>query len=696
MNTTRITRVMIASVEGESGKSTVALGLLDALAVTAGRVGVYRPVVRDGVDHVLQLLLAQLPGGGNAGTAEGVHYSDVHRDPQQALQRIVDGFRAACEGHDAMVIVGSDFSGVPTPTEFGFNAVIAANLDAPIVLVLSGSGRSAADLATAAEVSIGEARGQHVRVLSVVANRVTDDPGVVRDLLTAATSLPCSAIPEIPLLQAPTVRELVAAVEGTVITGDEVSLDAESIGVMVAAMTMPHVLDRLTESIGVVCPADRDDVLLGLLVASASRTFPSPSAVFLNGDLPISPQVRRLIDGLHVPLPLISCSGGSMATASALAEVRGRLTAEATGKIAAARAVFAEHVDVDILRTMLGDRTTGAVTPLMFEQQLVERAREHPAHIVLPEGDDDRVLRAAHEVLARRIAELTILGEPPAITARAAALGLDLAAAHLVSPTDPERVEQFATRYAELRAHKGVTVLQARGTVTDVSYFGTMMVLLGQADGMVSGARHTTANTIRPALEVVKTVPGVSVVSSVFFMCLADRVLVYGDCAVNPEPDSDQLADIALSSAETAATFGIEPRVAMLSYATGSSGSGAEVDKVRVATDLVRARRPGLLVEGPIQYDAAVDPEIGASKVGADNPVAGRATVLIFPDLNTGNNTYKAVQRSAGAVAIGPVLQGLRRPINDLSRGATVRDIVNTVAITAVQGAAGKIAETSR
>ena len=687
---------MIASVEGESGKSTVALGVLDALAATAGRVGVYRPVVRDGVDHVLRLLLAQLPGGGNLATAEGVHYSDVHRDPQQALQRIVDGFRTASDGHDAMVIVGSDFSGVTTPTEFGFNAAVAANLDAPMVLVLSGAGRSAADLATAAEVSMTEARGQHARVLAVIANRVTDDPATVRERLSAATGLLCSAIPEIPLLQAPTVRELVAAVEGTVITGDETSLAAESIGVMVAAMTMPHVLDRLTESIGVVCPADRDDVLLGLLVASASRTFPSPSAVFLNGDFPISPQVRTLIDGLHVSLPLISCSGGSMSTASTLAEVRGRLTAEATGKIAAARAVFAEHVDLDVLRTMLGDRTTGAVTPLMFEQQLVERAREHPAHIVLPEGDDDRVLQAAHEVLARRIAALTILGEPAAITARADALGLDLAAAQLLSPTDPERVEQFANRYAELRAHKGVTVLQARDTVTDVSYFGTMMVLLGQADGMVSGARHTTANTIRPALEVVKTVAGVSVVSSVFFMCLADRVLVYGDCAVNPEPNSDQLADIALSSAETAATFGIEPRVAMLSYATGSSGSGAEVDKVRAATDLVRVRRPGLLVEGPIQYDAAVDPEIGASKVGADNPVAGRATVLIFPDLNTGNNTYKAVQRSAGAVAIGPVLQGLRRPINDLSRGATVRDIVNTVAITAVQGAAGKIVETSR
>jgi phosphate acetyltransferase len=303
---------------------------------------------------------------------------------------------------------------------------------------------------------------------------------------------------------------------------------------------------------------------------------------------------------------------------------------------------------------------------------------------VLPESTDDRILEAASILLRRGVADLTLLGDETKVRARASTLGLDLDDARIQSPTDAELVERFAAAYAEARAHKGMTVEKARDIITDISYFGTMMVHLGLADGMVSGAVNTTAHTIRPALEFVKTKPGVSTVSSVFLMCLADRVLVYGDCAVIPEPTTEQLADIAISSAETARQFGIEPRVAMLSYSTGTSGSGAEVEKVRAATALVAERAPDLALEGPIQYDAAVDPDVARTKLPGST-VAGRATVFIFPDLNTGNNTYKAVQRSAHAVAVGPVLQGLRKPVNDLSRGALVDDIVNTVAITAVQ-----------
>jgi phosphate acetyltransferase len=282
------------------------------------------------------------------------------------------------------------------------------------------------------------------------------------------------------------------------------------------------------------------------------------------------------------------------------------------------------------------------------------------------------------------VASLILLGDETKVRARASTLGLDLDEASIVSPLDPEPVEEFAAEYAEARAHKGMMLERARQVVTDISYFGTMMVHLGMADGMVSGAVNTTAHTIRPALEFIKTKPGVRTVSSVFLMCLADRVVAYGDCAVIPEPTTEQLADIAISSAETAQQFGIEPRIAMLSYSTGTSGSGADVEKVRAATELVRERVPELLLEGPIQYDAAIDPEVAWTKL-PNSPVAGRATVFIFPDLNTGNNTYKAVQRSAHAIAIGPVLQGLRKPVNDLSRGALVSDIVNTVAITAVQ-----------
>jgi len=421
-----------------------------------------------------------------------------------------------------------------------------------------------------------------------------------------------------------------------------------------------------------------------LLLAYRSKTFPSPAGIVLNGGLEIPSSIERLVNGLDVHVPVITTTTHTMRTAADLNAVAPRLTRSSARKVDAALRIFEEHVDGSALLDRLDVSPTSVVTPLMFEHQLIERARAAARHIVLPEGEEPRILTAADQLLRRGVVRLTLLGSPSGIRASAAQLGLDVTAAELVDPHDEPLRSRFAEEYAALRAHKGVTAEQAWDVVADPSYFGTMMVLDGLADGMVSGAIHTTAHTIRPALEVVKTAPGVAIVSSVFLMCLPDRVLVYGDCAVNPDPTAEQLADIAVSSAATAAQFGIEPRVAMLSYSTGGSGSGADVDKVRTATELVRTRAPSLSVEGPIQYDAAVDMAVAATKL-KDSPVAGRATVLVFPDLNTGNNTYKAVQRSAGAVAVGPVLQGLRKPVNDLSRGALVQDIVNTVAITAIQ-----------
>jgi phosphate acetyltransferase len=451
-------------------------------------------------------------------------------------------------------------------------------------------------------------------------------------------------------------------------------------------MTVPHVLDHLVDGGVVITPSDRSDVVLGVLMAHASQNFPSLAGLFLNGGFEVPAQVERLVDGLELRLPVVTTSGDTYTTATRLAAAQGRLSKESPRKVDAAMALFGEHVDGDELLRRLDVTPGDVVTPLMFEHALVERARGQRRRIVLPEGEEERILQAAESLLLRGVADLTLLGSRSTVRARADHLGLDISAARIVDPHDDEMRERFALEYARLRAHKGMTVDAARDVVVDVSYFGTMMVLLGLADGMVSGAAHTTAHTIRPAFEVIRTAPGVSVVSSVFFMCLRDRVLVYGDCAVIPDPTAEQLADIAISSAATAAQFGVEPRVAMLSYSTGESGVGAEVDKVRTATALVRERRPHLSVDGPIQYDAAVDASVARTKLPGSE-VAGRATVFVFPDLNTGNNTYKAVQRSAGAVAIGPVLQGLRRPVNDLSRGATVRDIVNTVAITAIQAA---------
>jgi len=320
----------------------------------------------------------------------------------------------------------------------------------------------------------------------------------------------------------------------------------------------------------------------------------------------------------------------------------------------------------------------------MFEYEIIQRAKSDRKHIVLPEGTEDRILRAAEILRMRSVVDITLLGNEQEIRQKSAALGISLEGLNIVDTLTSPLRQKYADAYFELRKHKGISPQMAFDTIADVSYFGTMMVYMGEADGMVSGAVHTTQHTIRPSFETIKTKPGCSIVSSVFLMCLADHVVVFGDCAVNPDPNPEQLADIAISSAETARVFGVDPLIAMLSYSTGESGKGAEVDKVREATKIVKARRPDLKIEGPIQYDAAVDAGVAKTKLpGSD--VAGHATVFIFPDLNTGNNTYKAVQRSANAVAVGPVLQGLNKPVNDLSRGCTVTDIVNTVAITAIQ-----------
>jgi len=686
--------VYVASVEGYSGKSAIALGVLEQLSRRVERVGVFRPIVRAdsapdaahpvGRDFVLELLTAHEAVRLSYDGCAGVTYDEVHADPNAALDRIVERFHKVADRCDAVVVVGSDYTDVGAPTEFSYNARIAANLGAPVLLVLNGQGRSAGDLRASFEMADGELQANHGSLFAVVANRV-DASKVAEDIAALTTAeVPGYAVPEESLLAAPSVGDLMQACEGTLVSGDESLLAREATGLVVAAMTMPNVLDRLVDGGVVITPGDRPEVVLGVLMAHVSPTFPQVAGIVLNGGLELPHQVSRLIEGLGVTMPIVSTHLGTHSTTTALTAVRGRLTSESPRKIATALALFAEHVDGDALLDRLEVAKTTAVTPLMFEHQLLDEAVADCQHIVLPEGEEERVLRAADILLRRGVADLTLLGDPVAISAKAAGIGVDVSAARLLSPFDEELREKFAQEYAARRAHRGVEIEEARDTVTDVSYFATLMVALGLADGMVSGAAHTTAHTIRPALEVVKTLPGVSVVSSVFFMCLANQVLVYGDCAVNPDPTAEQLADIAISSAATASMFGVEPRVAMLSYSTGTSGSGSDVDKVSAATKLVRERAPELLVEGPIQYDAAIDAAVGAAKL-PDSAVAGRATVFVFPDLNTGNNTYKAVQRSAGAVAVGPVLQGLRKPVNDLSRGATVRDIVNTVAITAIQ-----------
>ena len=704
--------IFITSAEGHSGKSTIALGVLDALSHATPRVGVFRAIARSTVepDYVLEMLLAHDGVDLPYEDCIGVTYDEVRADPDAALGTIVERYKAVEAQCDAVVIIGSDYTDVGSPAELGYNARIAANLGAPVLLVMSGRSGEAEKLGSSpartpeeigqiTALALAELAHGRAGLLAVIVNRaeperVDDVTAAVRGVIDHAREpehvtsdgvVPVWAIPEDTFLVAPTMREVMAAIDGTLITGDEELLSREVLGVVIAGMSMVNVLPRLSESAIVMIPADRTEVLLATLLAHTSGTFPSISGILLNGPFPLPEQIDRLMDGVASNLPIIATDEGTFETAVKVINTRGRFAAASQRRYDTALAMFEQYVDTAMLSRSLGLARSTVVTPLMFEYQLVERSRSDRRRIVLPEGSDDRVIRAAATVLARGIADLVILGDEGEIRTRAAELGVDVSAAQIISPFDPTYVEQFAQEYARLRAHKGISLDQAADTVTDVSYFGTLMVHLGLADGMVSGAAHTTAHTIRPAFEIIKTKPGVSVVSSVFLMALADRVLVYGDCAVIPDPTAEQLADIAVSSAATAAQFGIDPRVAMLSYSTGESGSGADVEKVRAATAFVRDRAPELLVEGPIQYDAAADAAVAAAKMPGSR-VAGRATVFVFPDLNTGNNTYKAVQRSA--VAIGPVLQGLNKPINDLSRGALVDDIVNTIAITAIQAQA--------
>ena len=671
--------IYVLGGEPATGKSAIALGVQRLLAGQVSRLGVFRPVVAgDGdADPLLEVLQAD-----GAAVSWGVGYEDVRADERRALAEIVARHHALAASCDAVLVVGTDFAGVGTAGELAFNARVALNLGLPVLCVVSGHARAATEIQSAVSVALTMMRRIGAQVVAVVANRVRpDEVDAVAAEVTA--DVPVYVVPEDTLLMAPTMAEVLAACDGDLVGGSPEALGREALGVLVAAMTVPNLLGRLTDGALLITPGDRADVVLTALFAHASRTLPSPAGIVLTGGLR---PPDALLEPIEVPAPpaIVATELDTYATTEAVGSVEGRIGVDTPRKITTALALFEHHVDREALLQRLEVTPSAAVTPLMFEHMLIERARDDRRRIVLPEGTDERILRAAEILLRRRVADLTLLGDETEVRGVATQLGVDISGAHLLSPADEELHERFAQEYAQRRAHKGITADQARDVVSDVSYFGTMMVALDLADGMVSGATHTTAETIRPSFELIKTRPGVSIVSSVFLMCLADRVLVYGDCAVNPNPTAEELADIAISSAATAARFGVEPRVAMLSYSTGESGAGAQVERVREATALVRARSPELSVEGPIQYDAAVDASVARTKL-PESAVAGRATVFIFPDLNTGNNTYKAVQRSAGAVAIGPVLQGLRKPVNDLSRGATVADIVNTVAITAIQ-----------
>ena len=674
----------ITGMEPRCGKSVVALGVMELLSARVERLGFFRPIVPSRTERDPQLELVRRRYSSTPPTRRCMRSPRTRRarsEYEELRKRVVEAYKALEQRCDFVVCEGTDFGGAAA-LAFGRNADLANELGAPVLVVVRGG--TPEETVASVRAARGSLDHKDCAIFGVVVNRV--DPENMADVAARLAGTdgeePVYVLPERPELAYPTVAEIAAQLDATILFDPREALQREVRDVRVAAMSVEHFIDNLVDGALVIVPGDRPDILVTAFASTISAAIPTVSGVVLTGGYPPSETVRRLLES--APFPVLEATQLTHEVAAAVQSVQPVIGPEDERKVATALGLFEASVDTGELERRIALDRPARVTPIMFEYELMERAKARRTHIVLPEGEDERVLRAAEILLRRDVVDLTILGGVEDVRGRAAALGLDLDRAALVDPVDSPLRQDYANRYFELRKHKGVTEELAFDVVADPSYFGTLMVQTDAVDGMVSGAAHTTGDTVRPAFEVIKAREGVSVVSSVFFMCLADRVLVYGDCAVNPKPDTAQLADIAISSAETAAAFGIEPRIAMLSYSTGESGRGEDVEAVRAATDAVRERRPDLKVEGPIQYDAAVDASVAKLKLPGSE-VAGHATVFIFPDLDTGNVAYKAVQRSAHALALGPVLQGLRKPVNDLSRGCTVADIVNTVAITAIQ-----------
>ncbi|TRZ45373.1 phosphate acetyltransferase [Robertkochia solimangrovi] len=689
--------IYLSTLEADSGKSLVTLGLMRALLGKTTKVGFFRPVIEDipqgQQDNHIKTITTYFD--------LDIPYEDcyvftrselMHMSNKgltgEALDEIIKKYKALEERCDLVLVEGTDFSGEGAIFEFETNVLIARNLGIPVIIIGNGGDKTREELMSSMEMAYNTFTNKDVEVMALIANKINQSnlkiaTDGMREFLPEDVQV--FAIPVVETLSNPTIKEITEALDGQVLFGKDF-LDNQTGSFGVGAMQLRNYLTHLKDDSLVITPGDRADIILGALQANISSNYPRISGIFLTGGLLPEEPILKLIDGLSQVVPIISVQDGTFSVTNKIGSIKSNIYPDSVQKIETSMDTFEKYVSFDAVNDRLINLKARGMTPRMFQYGLIKRAQKSKKRIVLPEGTDDRILMAASRLFVMDIVDITLLGNEDKIREKISSLGLtiDPAKIDIINPQTSEKFDDYAKTFYELRKHKNVNMDIARDSMSDVSYYGTMMIYKGDADGMVSGAVHTTQHTIRPALQFIKTKPGVSVVSSVFFMCLEDRVSVFGDCAINPNPTAEELAEIAISSAESSLAFGIEPKIAMLSYSSGSSGKGEDVDRVREATAIVKAKRPDLKIEGPIQYDAAVDITVGKSKM-PDSEVAGNASVLIFPDLNTGNNTYKAVQRETGALAIGPMLQGLNKPVNDLSRGCTVDDVFNTVIITAIQ-----------
>ena len=689
--------IYIATSEQNCGKSIISLGLMSLLIGKTAKVGYFRPIIEDfeegGLDNHIETIISHFGLDIEFDDAYAITKSKLIKKKNKGklgdvIDLIIEKYKRLEERFDFVLVEGTSFTGEGTAIELDINVLIAKNLGIPTIIVGSGVGKTLEELIDSLYLVYDSFKVKEVEVLAIIANKVQPEnvllvnEGLKKNLPNGVL---INSIPVISSLNNPTIQEIVNELKATVLFGSAY-LNNQTSNFSVGAMQLCNYLVHLKESSLVITPGDRADIILGALQANESANYPAIAGIVLTGNILPEKSILKLIEGLSTVVPIIAVEEGTYYITNKIGSIKSKIYANNKQKIETSISTFEKYVDLDTLAQKLITFEAEGMTPKMFQYNLVKRAKEHRKHIVLPEGNDERIIIAASRLLAMDVVDISIIGNKKQIENKVAELGLDFdfSKVNIINPIESKCYDDYVNTYYELRKAKNVSMAMAKDLMEDVSYFGTMMVYKGHADGMVSGAAHTTQHTILPALQFIKTKPNCSVVSSIFFMCLEDRVSVFGDCAINPNPSAEQLAEIAISSADSSLAFGIEPKVAMLSYSSGSSGKGNEVDKVRTATEIVRQKRPDLKIEGPIQYDAAVDLEVGQSKM-PNSEVAGHASVLIFADLNTGNNTYKAVQRETGALAIGPMLQGLNKPVNDLSRGCTVDDIINTVVITAIQ-----------
>lgn len=670
----------LAPTRQNVGLTSVALGVVRALQRQGLRVGFSKPVAQDdsaserSIHFAREICQVNCP---NALSMTQVVSRISAGEIDELLEDIVSLCMTAAQGADVLVI-----EGLHTDASFSFttrlNADIARSLQAEMVLV---AGAQEENPAAEVKLTASQFRGSGCNIAGAILNKAPIDFDEVAAQTAMGSVSLWGVIRNNPALLAPRTLDVARHLKAEIVVEGEIR-SRRVLETVVTGRSVTEVICRLAPCALVVSSGDRDDIMIATALAASKGI--QLAGLLLTHSTSIDPRIWDLAsNAFDSGLPILRVPLDSFATAASISRVSQAVAADDYERMNAVLDAAAEQLSADALLARVKMPSSTRMSPPAFRYQLIQKARAANKRIVLPEGDEPRTIRAAVICEEKGIARCVLLGKRLAIETVAASQGVSLPPSLEILDPDDIR-EAYVAPMVELRKSKGLTPGQAREQLTDAVVLGTMMLAMDTVDGLVSGAVHTTASTVRPALQLIKTAPGSSIVSSVFFMLMPDQVLVYGDCAINPDPNATELAEIALQSASSATAFGIDPKVAMISYSTGSSGTGVDVDKVREATELARAKKPDLLIDGPLQYDAATVADVARQKAPGSQ-VAGQATVFVFPDLNTGNTTYKAVQRSAKVVSVGPMLQGLRKPVNDLSRGALVDDIVFTIALTAIQ-----------